>query len=203
MAAVGLTGCTPGQPDPTANAPLVDGSVAETELYRQTIDERWDAVAARFPGAKRPETGIVRYVELDEYFPTLASCMTEGGFPAEAVAEGTVFGDFPAEQAEAHELRYYTCLASYPAYDRYYLPFTKDQLRRVYVYYVEEATPCLEALGYAIDPPPSEQVFVDTYYSPAGAWSPYSSAIEQADTAGEDWYDVLAVCPQTPNKLWD
>jgi hypothetical protein len=205
-----LTGCTDSDrgvgsastPAPVAGSGTVlgDGTAAETEIYRESLDARWASIASLDPKAVRPETAIVRYVTMEEHFGLVADCVNEQGFAADLGADGGIrFGEVPKAQGTALNVAVYVCQASYPLEDKYTLPPTEDQLRRLYEYQANDSVACLTALGYTVSPPPSLQEFLDTFNT-QDAWSPFAEAL--ATATEEESIEANAACPQQPDDWW-
>lgn len=195
----GLTHPTP-TPDPSPETVLGDGTVAETEIYRESLDESWASIASMDPQAVRPETAIIRYVTIKDHFRLVADCVNEQGFTANLGADGGIsFGEVPPAQGTALNIALYVCTASYPLEDKYTLPPTEDQLRRLYEYQANESVACLRALGYTISAPPSLQQFIDTFNT-QDAWSPFAEALATATEV--EAIEANAACPQQPDDWW-
>lgn len=140
-----------------------------------------------------------RYIYPDEYAAALVPCLTEQGVPASALPDGGIgFGDIPPEQARLQTEALYRCQVRFPVHPFFEQPLDDEQLRRLYDYLAEELTACLEAEGYATAPPPSAEIFIESYYDPQSAtWSPYPIEDPRLDQEAE-WYRLNEVCPQTP-----
>ncbi len=185
-------------PAPDAQENHLDGS----PTYRAQMDEKWETILSMHPDAERPETSIVRYVDEHEFWATLAACVVEQGFPAEAIPGGGVrFGDIPTSQGKAQNVAIFARESRYPLLDKYHAGITEDQLRRLYAFHVEESAPCLERMGYEIEPPPSIQQYLSNV-STEEHWDPFRGPSESF-TSYEESDEMYSACPQTPEGWWD
>ncbi len=196
-----LAGCSA---EGTTEVPVEvpEASADGSAVYQAYMDEKWANILSMFPDAERPETSIVRYLEDNEFWVNLAACMEEEGFPAEALAGGGVrFGDVPSSQALAHNLAFFTCEARYPLMDKYWADITEDQLRRLYAHHVDESIPCLQGMGYEVEPPPSIQQYLSTFHS-EDQWNPFNAPLALT-RSNEEGDLIYATCPYTPERWWD
>lgn len=140
-----------------------------------------------------------RYISLDEYAEVLVPCLTEQGIPAHASADGGItFGDIPPEQALLQAEAIYRCEVRFPIHPMFSEPLNDEQLRRLYRYLTEDLRNCIEAEGYETTSPPSEEVFIESYYDPgAVAWSPWPIDDPRLQDQAE-WGRLSEVCPQSP-----
>lgn len=157
-------------------------------------DELWQRVVSQFPSAQRPEATVVREVGLSEWPAEQTRCLTEAGFEARVV-DDSVSSTVPHGQEEAHALAQYVCEVSYPLRSSDALPQSDEQLRELYVYFVDELVPCLEGLGYNVGPVPSLTAFSERYYG-EDPWTPY--VVVGPMVPPGDFAAVSAACPQSP-----
>lgn len=201
-----LLGCsaTAEAPPPTDSEAGVSDldSMTDEELTQLQLDAYWSAVIGRFPEASRPEVAIARFISLNEYAVTIASCLNDAGWTgARATPDnGVESGDVPLEQRESIAMDLYVCQATYPVDPRYNRPLSPTQLSELYNYFENELRPCLERLGYPVPPAPSEATFIETY-AENGGWDVYGGVA--ANVNGQDeWDAVNAACPQSPDFLF-
>ncbi len=70
------------------------------------------------------------------------------------------------------------------------VPLSRADLGAVYRSQLQSKK-CLEGMGFSISDPPSENVFIDSYYGDGGPWLPHAEL-----PADADWSEVTATCPQ-------
>lgn len=151
-----------------------------------------DAVLAKNPNAELPNVERVRFITLDEWAATIATCLTEEGFDATA-DQGALSSTAPERQEEPYLIAQYVCNARFPLDPHQMMPLVDDQIRYLYDYYVQVATPCLEGMGFSVPDPPSLQTYVDGYRD-APDWRPYEDAsIKSTD---EQWARIQEECPE-------
>ena len=157
----------------------------------------WEQFHAEYPNAPRPDTQVIRNVDLDEWATVIADCLHDAGFPnVHADSDGGLSYETPPQQAEPFGLAKYVCMAQYPLDPKYTKPATDEQLGKLYDYLTLVQVPCLEAQGLEVPPPPSKTRFIETYYD-SPEWLPFAMVSEQAEANGTlDQLDRL--CPQTP-----
>lgn len=149
-----------------------------------------------YPEAAVPAHDRVRWLTPEEWAETIAECMTSSGFIASALADGGIqFGDIPEEQAEAQNVAYFVCQAKYPIHPEFQRGLSEGQLEALFHYFTSEVQPCLETHGVEVPPPPSVEVFIDSY-AETGGWNPYQNAVGMNE---EEWADLIAACPQRPH----
>jgi hypothetical protein len=178
-----LAGCSAGADGGATPAPTSSIPSAHEQNVAQLL--------AEYPDADVPTVQPIRVVTLLEWPEVFAQCVTDEGFPASAAADGGVdFEAIPAEQADASALATFVCRERYPVDPS---EFEDPDLSGLYDYYTQELVPCLEAEGYEIPSPPSEQTFIDSYWT--AAWIPYNFVEVTSD---EEWTRLNAACPQHP-----
>lgn len=138
-----------------------------------------------------PPVEVIRRVAPSEQSALVAECMRERGWSVVVAPEGGVMATAPDEQVLALNESWYVCWASYPPLDQYLRPLDDGQLERLYAYYLNELTPCLEAQGYAIDPP-SQAGWMQDARTGNDYWMPYFDLDGHADE------DVRRRCPEAP-----
>lgn len=138
---------------------------------------------------------MVRTVGPDEWGGAQRECLDSKGFDVEVRSDGGIESRIPLEQGEHYSLAEYECALMYPLDEKYTKPLSRDMLRHLYAYQIGELTECLESLGYDTVTPPSEEIYIQDYYTDAN-WSPYSN-LSPIDG------DILVQCPEIPASLWD
>jgi hypothetical protein len=197
IAVLALSGCT--QPD--IQPPVVPGLSVEEQEAQAKIDlerNRQQYLGA-FGTVEVPEVERIRFISLDEWATVMADCLNVEGYEASAF-NGALSTDAPEGQELPYALASYACSAKFPVNPRENTPLNEDQIRYLYEYYTQIATPCLEDLGITDLPePPSMQSYISSY---AGGpdWNIYDAAADQADE--EKWLDLNEKCPQVPADLY-
>lgn len=182
-----LVSCS-AQPDAVESTDGVTGLIPEA-------DQRWANVLARYPDAERPEVTAVRTVQPDEWAGVQQECLKSKGFDVAIKPDGRIESSIAVEQGEPYSLAEYECALMYPLDRKYTDPLSRDMLRYLYAYQTGELTQCLEGLGYTVGAAPSEEIYIQNYYTEDN-WSPYGT-IGQLDD------EVLTQCPEIPDLLWD
>lgn len=191
-----LTACSseirPPSFDTTSDAKLEAQSRADSQRALDTL-------LAQFPEADVPTVERVRFVELDEWAVVTASCLTDEGFYAEATSNGLSSSADPGQEQEL-AVATYVCALKYPTNPRTNIPLNDDQKRFLYEYYTRVLTPCVEAEGFQVPPPPTQQSYIETYGN-EGSWNPYA-LVAEATGGEEEWLRINALCPQVPPGLY-
>jgi hypothetical protein len=160
-----------------------------------------------------PDVDLVRVVTPQEHPEVWKSCMNTAGWNVVASeADGYGYsGSLPPDQVDAFTLADYTCMAQFPADDRLIKPWSDEQIRATFDYYVSVQVPCLTEQGFVIEPSPSWKTFRMSwlpdgqggYVAGDTSWFPYGSV--PAETLDPDrWDELQAKCPQLPSNdiLW-
>ncbi len=191
-----LVACSGGIKPPD----LPNYSASDLEAQTLVDNERaLDALLDEFPDAQVPTVERVRLVTLEEWPEAMASCLTVEGF--DAVAEDGGLGtSAPDGQELPYAIAYYICSIEYPIDPRVMVPLVDDQIRYLYEYYTQVATPCLQGEGYEVPEPPSLQTYVSTYGQP-GSWETYK-LVAEAVSSQEEWERINRLCPQIPVELY-
>lgn len=200
LAAVSLAACTPASRlDPDEDGESSPPATLQT--VSQQIDADWQAFSDQYPDVQRPVVDIVRVVGLEDWATTIAACMGDQGFAVSVSRDnGLEWESLPVAQAESFALAQFICSATYPLNPKVNVPLDDEQLARLYDYFVNELTPCLEGEGFAVGDAPSLQAFTDDYYSER-SWSPYDAVVSQ-QSSEDDWYEVNEKCPQALDSLY-
>lgn len=159
-----LAGCSAPSQD-FAREPL-----SKQELEQQQtawMESSWESVTGMFPQAVRPDIGLVRYVESDEWVSEIiAKCMVDLGFEAQHYMEEDGVEFFgPVEQLEDRLVGIYTCQVQYPM-----RPIAPLSPELGYEYETTVLKKCLEAEGIRVPEPPSRQAYLE-----GADWNPYES----------------------------
>ncbi|UOE42828.1 hypothetical protein [Agromyces larvae] len=193
-----MTGCAADGPPPSASR--------QTETYDaltlDLIDQRWEQVASQFPNAVRPEVRLVRYVTPESAPAELAGCLVDEGFPdAEIRADGNLeTGPMSVAQQQAYAVGLWKCSAMFPYDPAFNQKLTEQQIGRIYEYYTQELTDCLDREGYMVEEPPSEASFIEGYYSEPELWSPYARL---AISSESESMRLHRECPAMPADLFE
>lgn len=170
---------------PIAHSPVL------SEQERQAARSSYLKSLARTDKLKHPpKVALIRWTTIDDADATMATCYTDGGFPAHPVPDGGIefSGDgVPAAQESAFNLVDYTCSAQYSLDPKYRQDWTKDQIGLVYDYWSQFFVPCLTARGRNLSTPPTRDTFIANFPS---AWNP---VIE-----GQLTTELAAACPPRP-----
>ena len=155
----------------------------------------WDRTG--LPDDQRPEVERIRFVDLREWGPTLASCMNDAGWDGVvAKPDGGIHQDGYTEDLRgAYAYDWYICTAKYPTDPVVNSPLNELQMKYLYRYRAGEMRQCLIDLGNEISEPTSEQVFLDEYPRTGG----YNPINEVNDS---HWTEAEEKCPQLPKGLW-
>ncbi len=134
----------------------------------------------------------IPYTEIDwtEVNTLVVRCLQDNGVPARLIPPGDGFEIpmLPEPQATAADSLADACMEGLriPPYQQY----SAEELAVLYDELLETKA-CLEEHGYDIDPPPSKQTFVESYYT--DPWNPYVSL---PDVSPAEWDKLQEDCPQ-------
>jgi hypothetical protein len=184
-----LSACTSGESTTAAGE-------SDSEYLQQEIDAAWQSYVNIWgPDEPRPTVAIERIIEQTDWSTVMTECIRGEGFPeVTATADGNFGYEGPASQTQAYDLAVYVCTARFPIDGKYYRPLDAAGLQKLYEFYVNDQSSCLEANGYQVADPPSLSQFVDTVGTPQG-WAPYLSV---SYSTQEEWERIVAACPQMP-----
>lgn len=164
--------------------------------------QQWlESLAAQSDIQDPPEIDLIRWTTTPQDAGHAAAvCLTEAGFPAsyDEAAGGIIFdgGGVPDSQTEALNSASFVCNSQYTPVPGLRTDWNADQLGLLYDYWTEAYVPCVEARGYAVEEPPSREVYVDTFYTvPDNRWYP-EIALWNLPEAERD--EVSAACPIMP-----
>lgn len=174
---------------PTSGAPW------RPTTANEALDAYWESL--ELPG-EPPDVEVVRAVSIDEFNDIYHECMAEQGFPSTVDQFGQVGIESDLAQEDDLNRAGYVCQAQYPLDEKYYAPYTDEQLQVIYDWRVRETIPCLEQQGATVPPAPSFDVFAAEYASTGYVlWSP-STADGSIFPAGADPDTARAACPDIP-----
>ena len=168
----------------------------EHSLYESSVEEHWLDVLEDHPDAVRPDVEFVRFITKDEEPGVIFACLREQGIPA-VLDEHGVSTTVPPGSEEQYRVAWFTCAVQYPVSPNENLPFTEDELRHIYRYFVEQLTPCLEVRGHDIPPPPGYEEFRARWWTD-DTWAPYRYAAERDPAA---MMATEEACPPMPSDL--
>lgn len=158
--------------------------------FQDTLDPFWRSLNLE---GEPPEVLPVRTVTVDEANEAYVECMAEQGFPSHVDQHGQEGIEFSMDQFEAMKLAQYVCYARYPLQDRYYEPYSVDQLRAIYDWNRTEVTQCLRDRGLEASTPPSFEAFAERY---ALTGREYWTATEGVDPTS--LMSMGELCAETP-----
>lgn len=168
----------------------------EIEMYEGAIEQRWAELQARYPDAVRPDVAFERFITEDEEAEVIAACLSEQGLPVEIDEHGWRV-ETPIGQEREHDLAFFVCEVRFPLSPSLIQPFTDDELRYIYRYFVEQLRPCLLGRGYEVGSPPSFEEFRARWWTD-NSWSPYRDVMEDDANA---FMATSEACPPTPPGL--
>lgn len=193
--AAGCTGAAPGAA-PSASSPTYRTTPipADEFDYESYLDALRQAAGIENP----PETTLVRVIAPDEANQVWSDCMHAAGFDVIITFDGGQAppAGLPADQAEAYKLADYICYAQYPVDQAMFRDYGEEQWQRLYAYYTDVLTPCLEREGYDVTPAPSYDVFRATIQTKE-AWHPYAAVPDSLPP--DEWEALNGACPQNPS----
>lgn len=203
---VALTGCAAAA-DPSPSEPRVHTSVPSDWSL---TDEDWDAayseavhnIREMLDVGDEVEFTFVRWVSAQEWPEVQVSCISDAGFEARVNNGGMLFGDVPEGQASALNEAVAKCEASYPIDARTHMTLPLERAKAEYEYYAKALRSCVEKLGYTISEPPSQQTWLDGYYSGGATWSPYEEAISQAGFDEDAQNKIWSTCSRYSDAVY-
>lgn len=173
----------------------------ELEMYEGGIEARWAELQGRYPDAVRPDVEFERFITDDEESEVIAACLREQGIAVEINEYGwnvsIPVGPLEYDQTRAFDIALFVCEVRFPLSPSLYQPFTEDELRYTYRYFVEQLRPCLLGRGYEIGSPPPFEEFRARWWTD-DTWSPYRDVIEMDADAFRSTEDA---CPPIPPDL--
>jgi len=168
----------------------------EYSWYESGVEELWLNVLEEHPHAVRPDVEFVRFITEDEEAEVIFGCLRAQGIPA-VLDEHGVSTTVPIGSEEQYQVAWFACGVQYPLSPNENLPFTDDELRHIYRYFVEQLRPCLEARGYDIPPAPGFEEFRARWWTD-DTWAP-SRYVMPSDE--EELFAAEAACPPMPSDL--
>ena len=134
-----------------------------------------------------PPVAVAKSAAPQEREDLIQRCMAEHGFVVDSQDDFTS----PASQNRAFGSATYTCWARYPLDVKYWSrPPTDEQRTKLYRYWVEVRTPCLQALSYVIPEPPTLESWLG-----GEEWAPHYYAVPKDAGAAREMEER---CPSTP-----
>lgn len=133
------------------------------------------------------------YHQVDWYsiYESGVACANDHGFPVRLMFDGGAnFEDVPAEQSFQATMVFDSCLAGMNA-PEWSWP-TEEEMRHKYDYALA-LVPCIEAMGYDVDDPPSVDLYIEEWRT-GPSWSPY----ENVPATGSEHIAVTSMCPAAP-----
>ncbi|WP_157000935.1 hypothetical protein [Agromyces laixinhei] len=117
---------------------------------------------------------------------SILSCMAGLGYEGSIGNDGTItFPPVPDEQHDLFQEDMNSCTEETP-----YVPLNDTQVREMYALELENKT-CLEGLGYQVEEPPSEDVYIDTYNT--ATWWFAIASLDALPTV--EFNEAVRACP--------
>lgn len=173
--------------DSDIRAAVQENDPSRPQNFQDTLDPYWQSLNL---GGDPPEVTPVRTVTLQEANDAHFECMAEQGFPSVTDQHGQQAIEFSKDQAESMKLSQYVCYARHPLEDKYYEPYSVDQLRIIYDWNKTEVTECLRNQGVEASSPPSFEAFAERYA--------LTGREHWTATEGVDLMSLEELCPETP-----
>lgn len=173
--------------DSDIQAAIQANDPSRPQSFQDTLDPYWQSLNL---DGDPPVVTPVRTVTLQEANGTHFECMAEQGFPSVTDQHGQQAIEFSKDQAESMKLSQYICYARYPLEDKYYEPYSVDQLRIIYDWNKTEVTECLRNQGVEASTPPSFEAFAERYA--------LTGREHWTATEGVDLMSLEELCPETP-----
>ena len=147
-----------------------------------------------YPVISVPDVGEVQYAQ--------AQCLTEAGFPEEANAAGAWWPTetYSDDEVVDFERASIICALEYPVF---FIKIPRQALDELYDYQVDTVVPCLEDLGYEVDPPIAKQLWMDAQMADQDTWDPFALIKESPVAEDNDEMDkIYTQCPEYPEGFW-
>ncbi len=177
----------PDFPPFPANSPPFNEEEFEQERLAQ--DERlWEGVLASYPDAVRPEIAFAGYVTDENRMDLHRACYEAAGLQVDEARaasdpDGPVVGvGYSADTAE-EAIAGYACHAAHP--EKPVRGLNPEQVGWVYDYQTTYYSPCLEANGIVVLPPPERDAYVSSWPQPTWAPIPFDDVRFSAPEAEE------------------
>jgi len=197
LCAVTVTACgsdgRDGNADATASPTVAATPTAagSTPSGPAGYDGLLEAQARQYGITDPPVVEVVRVVEPAEQPALIEECMAEAGFESDGGGWAV-----PVDQKDALGLAMYICYAQYPIDDKYLTPLTDIQREKIYRYWVDVRSPCLEDMGYEIPDPPT----LESWLAGGEDWAPHyylgHLSVDEAQVA-------QTRCPENPPDLYE
>lgn len=175
---VSVGGCSPSDDSQDPSGESLSGGTS-TEAVALGLTEELAAARAAELGIDNPPA----VVPISAITPDAAGlriktqCMIDKGYPYEFddPSGETVSIDMHGIDQEQFNLDTYVCEMQYPVEQRFQRPLGEREWGILYDHYVNTYIPCVENLGYSVEPPPSRDVYIS---KALGGELPYSPALE-------------------------
>ena len=168
----------------------------EFASYEDRIEARWAELRDLYPGAVRPDVEFERFITQKEEGEVVGACLREQGIPAETDEHGWNV-QVPIGEEREYDLAIFACEVRFPLSPSLFQPFTDDELRYTYAYFVDQLRPCLIGRGYDIPTPPSFEEFAERWWTEE-TWGPYQDVVE---LDAEAFDATVEACPPMPPDL--
>lgn len=192
-AALLLGGCA------AVSAPPPGFSAQElADAHAHALDVRWSWT--QLPDEQRPPDPEVQIVSNEEWAPFLARCMNEAGFDNyQAVGNGLLIDDLPAEEQDASTLAFFVCESSIRIDGSDSFLLNEAQLDYLYDYFVQMLVPCLMLHDIELHDVPTRAEYADLL----GTWNPYWAFSDQSRGRLTTDRTLFEECPSQPPGMPD
>lgn len=178
-----------------APTPLPPGPTRE-EVLELRADENWDWWQTMSGGQPQPQVEVEQFVSYELWPIYMQECVTDAGYTGiTAEGDSIVFDLQPGQELEVNRA-YYVCFQKFPLEINDSTSeglYSKAQVSWLYDFFTQRVSPCLQMLGYAVDPAPDRETFIDSFYS-YELWTPYASVQPGYLT----WDSIDRECPRPP-----
>lgn len=173
------------------------------ELLAQDQQELRDMVSEQF-NVELPPVDVIKVVDRFGGPLVQANCSQEAGFNVRVTpdGEGLIYPDVPSSQQADLYRAAFTCQLQYPIDPRQTRVLPTPQASYLFRHWVDVTAPCVEALGYPVQSPPSETVWLAAYETELGYWTPIDEAYKQMRGEEDLIRDLHQACPMYPKDLF-
>jgi hypothetical protein len=154
-----------------------------------SVEQQAAQLAANLGVKNPPKITPIRLIKPEERGELVDACMTKLGYSPKRLAEEGI----PHEQADAHALADYTCMASYPIDPVWTRPWSADQWNMQYHWTINNVIPCLAELGFVTTDVPTREVFLATFRT--ATFYPHAQ-IPPGTLSNEEMAELNRSCPQ-------
>lgn len=184
--------------------PIAHPSLSEADAASLRA-ERLARQAQSYKLKDPPKIALVRWTTMQDFGPTVASCLRAEGFNVIGYGSGLEYPDgISPAQASAYNLADFECTSKYTMHPRFLLKWTADQWGVLYDYQVEWLTPCLKGRGFDVSAPPSRETYVGlAMQNVSSDWDPVAEVDLKVRTV-EARRELWTACPQYPRveEMW-